>query len=164
MKKSIQYLDNIIRAVSENIYYKKNKLFDKTDRICEYVSEELQKLVVFFKEINDEKLQQQFMELMKKNDVYGGEFLKIVCKIKEYILSKYKTDASLYCGKNLDLLFKTDKKLYEYVIDSRLSCSSEERKYQISKSIEREPITLSVSPKKVRQVLGTEFYQPYYYR
>ena len=53
MKKSIQYLDNIIRAVSENIYYKKNKLFDKTDRICEYVSEELQKLVVFFKEIND---------------------------------------------------------------------------------------------------------------
>lgn len=66
MKKSIQYLDNIIRAVSENIYYKKNKLFDKTDRICEYVSEELQKLVVFLKEINDEKLQQQFMELMEK--------------------------------------------------------------------------------------------------
>lgn len=131
MKKSIQYLDNIIRAVSENIYYKKNKLFDKTDRICEYVSEELQKLVVFFKEINDEKLQQQFMELMEKNDVYGGEFLKIVCKIKEYILSKYKTDASLYCTKNLDLLFKTDKKLYKYVIDSRLSCGSEERKYQI---------------------------------
>ena len=131
MKKSIQYLDNIIRAVSENIYYKKNKLYDKTDRICEYVSEELQKLVVFLKEINDEKLQQQFMELMEKNDVYGGEFLKIVCKIKEYILSKYKTDASLYCGKNLDLLLKKDKKLYEYVIDSRLSCGSEERKYQI---------------------------------
>lgn len=56
MKKSIQYLDNIIRAVSENIYYKKNKLSDKTDRICEYVSEELQKLVVFFKEINDRKI------------------------------------------------------------------------------------------------------------
>lgn len=51
------------------------------------------------------------MELMEKNDVYGGEFLKIVCKIKEYILSKYKTDASLYCGKNLDLLLKKDKKL-----------------------------------------------------
>ena len=60
--------------------------------------------------------QQQFMELMEKNDVYGGEFLKIVCKIKEYILSKYKTDASLYCGKNLDLLLKKDKKLYEYAV------------------------------------------------
>lgn len=46
-------------------------------------------------------------------------------------MSKYKTDASLYCTKNLDLLFKTDKKLYKYVIDSRLSCGSEERKYQI---------------------------------
>lgn len=131
MEKIIQHLDNVIRAVSENIYYNKNKLFDKIDTICGYISEELQKLVVFLKEINDETLKQYFIGLIEKNAVYDYGFLKKVCKIKEHMLSDYKIDASFYCNENLNLLVKKDKKLYEYAMDSRLSCVSEERRYQI---------------------------------
>jgi hypothetical protein len=131
MENIIRHLDELIRAVSEGIHYSKIKKYDKTDSIFRYISGEFEKNVDLIKCVKDELLTQQYLEVVEEKNVYNIDFLKKICKIKEYILNNYQIDISLYCNENLELLLKKDKELYNSVLDDSITCGNDKRKYQI---------------------------------
>ena len=87
MENIIRHLDELIRAVSEGIHYSKIKKYDKTDSIFRYISGEFEKNVDLIKCVKDELLTQQYLEVVEEKNVYIIDFLKKICKIKEYILN-----------------------------------------------------------------------------
>ena len=131
MENIISHIDNIIRATSEMVYYNKKEVFDRTEKLSRYISEELQKIFVLLNEINVGSLGEKVLNDISINEVYDTNFLKKICCAKEYILKNSDIDISLYCNENLELLYKTNKKLYNYVIDKNISCDSTNRNYQI---------------------------------
>ncbi len=131
MENIIRHLDDLIRAVSEGIYYNKIKEYDKTDNMFCYISGEFEKNVDLIENISDDLVTQQYLEIVEEKDIFNIEFLKKVCQIKEYILNNYQIDIYLYCNENLELLLKKDKKLYNSVLDENITCGNDKRKYQI---------------------------------
>ena len=87
MENIIRHLDDLIRAVTEGIYYNKIKEYDKTDNMFCYISGEFEKNVDLIENISDDLVTQQYLEIVEEKDIFNIEFLKKVCQIKEYILN-----------------------------------------------------------------------------
>lgn len=90
MENIIRHLDDLIRKTSESIYYDKIKEYDIAYNISRYISGK--KNVDLFKDITDELLKKQYLEIVEENNIFNIDFLKKVCRIKEYILSNYQLD------------------------------------------------------------------------
>ena len=122
MENIIRHLDDLIRKTSESIYYDKIKEYDIAYNISRYISGK--KNVDLFKDITDELLKKKYLEIVEENNIFNIDFLKKVCRIKEYILSNYQLDLDFYCDENVKLLLKKDKKLYDSVLDDSIICEN----------------------------------------
>lgn len=131
MYKIISKIDEIIRASSELMYYRKVSKCNRVEELSHFIRNKLNDIVDEIKEIDDINLKSLFMDNAELNNVSERKFQNIICEIKEYILSNYEIDLTLYCKENLEQLYKKDIVLYKQVVDNNIQVNNRKRKYNI---------------------------------
>lgn len=133
MQDIILYIDNIIRAESEIMYYKRNKESDtfdkKIERLTAEVSGYLNKMLERAVEKKDSLLEENIGRLLECQDISTTDISKNIYGIKEYILNNYDIDVCFYSEKNLKLINNRTSFLYEKIIDENIQ--NKNRQYEV---------------------------------
>ena len=88
MYEIVSLVDDLIREISEILYYRKKERYTEIDDVLGLISYNLRKLDEKIREYKDETLEILFCENIQNKDWFERSFLKGICKIKEYILNK----------------------------------------------------------------------------
>ena len=133
MQDIILYIDNIIRAESEIMYYKRNKESDtfdkKIERLTAEVSGYLNKMLERAVEKKDSLLEENIRQILECQDISTTDISKNIYGIKEYILNNYDIDVCFYSEKNLKLINNRTSFLYEKIIDENIQ--NKNRQYEV---------------------------------
>ncbi len=129
MQKVMLFINNIIRAQSEIMYYKKNKESKKIEYLRYKVQKDLNDILEISIKESDCLLEKYIRETIDKFTMKKTDIINDIYGVKDYILNKYDIDLCFFCENNLSIIKKRNKKLYEQVIDMNVQNN---RKYNIS--------------------------------
>ena len=133
MYEIVSLVDDLIREISEILYYRKKERYTEIDDVLGLISYNLRKLDEKIREYKDETLEILFCENIQNKDWFERSFLKGICKIKEYILNNYNVNPIIYYEKNLESLNSRDKELSEHIKNEAYYVDNKKRKYDINR-------------------------------
>lgn len=126
-------IDNIIRAKSEIMYYKRNKETDvfvkKIEQLTVEVSKYLNEMFELAAKEKDRQLEENIRKIIDSRNIKTIDIMKNIYDIKEYILNNYDIDVCFYGEKNIKLINKRNRFLYEKVVDENIQ--SKNRRYEV---------------------------------
>ncbi len=131
MYEIVSLVDDLIREISEILYYRKKERYTEIDDVLGLISYNLRKLDEKIREYKDETLEILFCENIQNKDWFERSFLKGICKIKEYILNNYNVNPIFYYEKNLESLNSRDKELSEHIKNEAYYVDNKKRKYDL---------------------------------